>query len=88
MLFLRGVKVQIFEEVKTFVNRHSNNLLDVLSSHTDIFRLLVEPASVADGAGCLPLVAGEQDAVLDFIAVLLQPLEEIVQSVEILVAAP
>ena len=68
------------EEREQFVDGHRQEFVDVLPAHADVQRLLPEPAAAAGVAGGPAGIPAEHVFVLDLVAVLVHPFEELVDA--------
>lgn len=82
------VELQSVEEYDQLVHRHHHEVGDVPAADADIKRLFAQAAAPAFGTGRLARIARLHHAELDFPPLRVDVGEKLVQTVEILVAAP
>ena len=82
------VELQRVEERYQFVDRHAYQLGDVAAADLDVECLLAQARPAALGTCRLARIACLHHAELDLAALAVDILEELVQTVEIFVAAP
>ena len=68
------------EEVAELFDGEFAEFCDALACYLDVFCLFLEAAAMADGTGGLSAIAGEHDAILNLVLVLLEHAEELVDA--------